>query len=116
MGRSVNSPSPLTAQPTCSGAPAGPNGGRRDQVIYYQYRHDRARRALRGIDAQARWSELRLRFSPVMVNRGHLQVIPDVRVWPVSVAALTTRVNCAIVGALAVLLPNTPRTYDLYGR
>ena len=21
--------------------PAGPNGGRRDQVIYYQYRHDR---------------------------------------------------------------------------
>jgi hypothetical protein len=32
--------------------PAGPNGGRRDQVIYYQYRHDRARRALRGIDEQ----------------------------------------------------------------
>ena len=23
--------------------PVGPNGGRRDQVIYYQYRHDRAR-------------------------------------------------------------------------
>jgi hypothetical protein len=32
--------------------PAGPNGGRRDQVIYYQYRHDRARRTLRGIDQQ----------------------------------------------------------------
>jgi len=32
--------------------PAGPHGGRRDQVIYYQYRHDRARRALRGIDEQ----------------------------------------------------------------
>jgi hypothetical protein len=32
--------------------PAGPNGGRRDQVIYYQYRHDRARRTLRGIDEQ----------------------------------------------------------------
>jgi hypothetical protein len=32
--------------------PAGPNGGRRDQVIYYQYRHDRARRTLRGINEQ----------------------------------------------------------------
>ena len=30
--------------------PAGPDGGRRDQVIYYQYKADRARRALRGID------------------------------------------------------------------
>jgi hypothetical protein len=27
--------------------PAGPNGGRRDQVIYYQYKADRARRTLR---------------------------------------------------------------------
>jgi hypothetical protein len=32
--------------------PAGPNNGRRDQVICYQYRHDRARRTLRGIDEQ----------------------------------------------------------------
>jgi hypothetical protein len=32
--------------------PAGPTGERRDQVIYYQYRHDRARRTLRGIDEQ----------------------------------------------------------------
>jgi hypothetical protein len=32
--------------------PAGPAGGRRDQVIYYQYRPDRARRTLRGIDEQ----------------------------------------------------------------
>jgi Transposase DDE domain len=32
--------------------PAGPAGERRDQVIYYQYRHDRARRTLRGIDEQ----------------------------------------------------------------
>ena len=32
--------------------PAGPNGGRRDQAIYYQYRHDRARRTLRGIGEQ----------------------------------------------------------------
>jgi hypothetical protein len=32
--------------------PAGPNGGRRDQVIYYQYKADRARRTRRGIDEQ----------------------------------------------------------------
>jgi hypothetical protein len=32
--------------------PAGPRGGRRDHTIYYQYRHDRARRTLRGIDEQ----------------------------------------------------------------
>jgi hypothetical protein len=32
--------------------PAGPSGRRRDQVIYYQYRHDRDRRTLRGIDEQ----------------------------------------------------------------
>ena len=32
--------------------PAGPRGGRRDHIIYYQYRHDRARRTLCGIDEQ----------------------------------------------------------------
>jgi Transposase DDE domain len=32
--------------------PASPSDKRRDQVIYYQYRHDRARRTLRGIDEQ----------------------------------------------------------------
>jgi Transposase DDE domain len=37
--------------------PTGPNGGRRDQVIYYQYRHDRARRTLRGIDEQVKKAE-----------------------------------------------------------
>ncbi len=37
--------------------PAGPNGGRRDQVIYYQYRHNRARRTLRGIDEQVAKAE-----------------------------------------------------------
>ena len=31
--------------------------GRRDQVIYYQYRHDRARRTLRGIDEQVAKAE-----------------------------------------------------------
>jgi hypothetical protein len=32
--------------------PAGTTGSRRDQTIYYQYRADRARRTLRGIDQQ----------------------------------------------------------------
>jgi hypothetical protein len=32
--------------------PASPTDGRRDQRIYYQYRHDRARRTLKGIDDQ----------------------------------------------------------------
>jgi hypothetical protein len=33
--------------------PAGPADRRKDQVIYYQYKADRARRTLRGIDEQA---------------------------------------------------------------
>ncbi len=37
--------------------PAGPDGGRRDQVIYCQYRYDRARRTLRGIDEQVKKAE-----------------------------------------------------------
>ena len=37
--------------------PAGPTGNRRDQVIYYQYRHDRARRTLRGVDEQVAKAE-----------------------------------------------------------
>jgi hypothetical protein len=37
--------------------PVGPAGDRRDQVIYYQYRHDRARRTLRGIDQQVAKAE-----------------------------------------------------------
>ena len=37
--------------------PAGPNGGRRDQVIYYQYKADRASRTLRGIDEQVKKAE-----------------------------------------------------------
>jgi hypothetical protein len=50
--------------------PAGPNGGRRDQVIYYQYRHDRARRALRGIDEQVRKAEQAVAGNaPVKRNR-----------------------------------------------
>jgi hypothetical protein len=50
--------------------PAGPSGGRRDQVIYYQYRHDRARRMLRGIDEQVRKAEQAVAGNaPVKRNR-----------------------------------------------
>jgi transposase len=37
--------------------PAGPTDDRRDQVIYYQYKADRARRTLRGIDEQVAKAE-----------------------------------------------------------
>ena len=37
--------------------PAGPRDQRRDQVIYYQYRADRARRSLHGIDDQVAKAE-----------------------------------------------------------
>jgi hypothetical protein len=37
--------------------PAGPADRRRDQVIYYQYKHDRARRTLRGIAEQVAKAE-----------------------------------------------------------
>jgi len=37
--------------------PAGPSDKRRDQMIYYQYRADRARRTLRGIDTQVAKAE-----------------------------------------------------------
>jgi hypothetical protein len=50
--------------------PAGPDGGRRDQVIYYQYRHDRARRTLRGIDEQVKKAEKAVAGqAPVKRNR-----------------------------------------------
>jgi hypothetical protein len=50
--------------------PAGPNGGRRDQVIYYQYKADRARRTLRGIDEQVRKAEQAVTGkAPVKRNR-----------------------------------------------
>jgi Transposase DDE domain len=50
--------------------PAGPKGGRRDQVIYYQYRHDRARRTLRGIDEQVAKAEQAVAGNaPVKQNR-----------------------------------------------
>ncbi|MBA0083391.1 MAG: IS1634 family transposase, partial [Acidobacteria bacterium Pan2503] len=50
--------------------PAGPNSGGRDQVIYYQYRHERARRTLRGIDEQVRKAEQAVAGNvPVKRNR-----------------------------------------------
>ena len=50
--------------------PAGPDGGRRDQVIYYQYKADRARRTLRGIDEQVKKAEQAVAGkTPVKRNR-----------------------------------------------
>jgi len=49
---------------------AGPSGGRRDRVIYYQHRHDRARRTLRGIDEQIAKAEKAIAGqAPVKRNR-----------------------------------------------
>jgi hypothetical protein len=50
--------------------PAGPSSKRRDQVIYYQYKADRARRTLRGIDEQvAKAAKAVAGLAPVKRNR-----------------------------------------------
>ena len=50
--------------------PAGPTSKRRDQQIYYQYRADRARRTLRGIDQQvAKAAKAVAGLAPVNRNR-----------------------------------------------
>ncbi len=50
--------------------PGGPNSTRRDQVIYYQYRADRARRSLRGISEQVAKAEKAVAGkAPVKRNR-----------------------------------------------
>ena len=50
--------------------PAGPRDQRRDQVIYYQYRADRARRSLHGIDEQVAKAERAVAGkAPVKRNR-----------------------------------------------
>jgi hypothetical protein len=50
--------------------PAGPTDKRRDQTIYYQYRADRARRTLRGIDEQVAKAEKAVAgATPVKRNR-----------------------------------------------
>jgi hypothetical protein len=50
--------------------PAGPSSQRRDQMIYYQFRADRARRTLRGIDEQvAKAAKAVAGLAPVKRNR-----------------------------------------------
>ena len=50
--------------------PAGPTSKRRDQVIYYSYKADRARRTLRGIDEQvAKAAKAVAGLAPVKRNR-----------------------------------------------
>src|SRR6266568_5053424 len=50
--------------------PAGPSSKRRDQMIYYQFRADRARRTLRGIDEQvAKAAKAVAGLAPVNRNR-----------------------------------------------
>jgi hypothetical protein len=50
--------------------PAGPKDKRRDQVIYYQYRADRARRTLHGTDEQAARAAMAVAgLAPVKRNR-----------------------------------------------
>jgi hypothetical protein len=50
--------------------PAGPTDKRKDQVIYYQYRADRARRTLRGVDEQVTKAEKAVAGkAPVKRNR-----------------------------------------------
>jgi hypothetical protein len=50
--------------------PAGPTDHRRDQIIYYQYKTERARRTLRGIDEQVTKAEKAVAgTTPVKRNR-----------------------------------------------
>jgi Transposase DDE domain len=50
--------------------PAGPSSRRRDQVIYYSYKADRARRTLRGIDEQVAKAAMAVAgLAPVKRNR-----------------------------------------------
>ena len=50
--------------------PATEASGRRDKTVYYQYRHDRARRTLRGIDDQVKKAEQAVAGNaPVKRNR-----------------------------------------------
>jgi hypothetical protein len=57
--------------------PAGPAGDRRDQVIYYQYRHDRARRALRGIDEQVTKAETAIAGRAAIKRNRFIQLSGD---------------------------------------
>ena len=59
--------------------PAGPNGGRRDQEIYYQYRHDRARRTLRGIDEQVAKAEQAVAGNALVKRNRFIQLSGGIR-------------------------------------
>jgi hypothetical protein len=72
--------------------PAGPKDQRRDQVIYYQYRSERARRTLRGIDEQIAKAEKAVAGkTPIKRNRF------------VQLAGGTRRVNRALEGKARAL-------------
>ena len=58
--------------------PAGPRDKRRDQVVYYQYRRDRARRTLRGIDEQVAKAE-RAVAGKVPVKRNRFITLVDAK-------------------------------------
>jgi len=93
--------------------PAGPADKRRDQVIYYRYKADRARRAQRGIDEQVAKAEkavagkVPVKSQPVHQARRRRQVRePQVTVtagsgrvgvmpWMGSVVSTTTSVRAA---------------------
>jgi hypothetical protein len=52
--------------------PAGPSSKRRDQMIYYQFRADLARRTMRGIDEQvAKAAKAVAGLAPVKPNKRH---------------------------------------------
>jgi Transposase DDE domain len=58
--------------------PAGPRDRRRDEVVYYQYRSDRARRSLRGIDEQVAKAE-RAVAGKVAVKRNRFIKLVDAK-------------------------------------
>ena len=63
-------PRSRTGTSSPSPGPPAPTDQRRDQVIYYQYRADRARRTLRGIDEQIAKAEKAVAGkTPVKRNR-----------------------------------------------
>ena len=69
-GASIPARTSLTGTSSPSRGPPGRTAGRRDQVIYYQYRADRARRTLRGIDEQVKKAEQAVAGkTPVKRNR-----------------------------------------------
>jgi Transposase DDE domain len=86
--------------------PGGPNSSRRDQVIYYQYRADRARRTLAGIDEQVAKAERAVAGkAPVKRNRfitltggeksANRELEAKARTWPAGRATSPTSTSRA---------------------